>query len=75
MAIRERALQYFSGLDKPISALLKKTPLPNHLRDVLELIADLFFYGHSVIYIKVWNWIHCSLMWNTIKYIVLCGML
>ncbi|ROT73627.1 hypothetical protein C7M84_007953 [Penaeus vannamei] len=52
MAIRERALQYFSGLDKPISALLKKTPLPNHLRDVLELIADLFFYGHSVIYIK-----------------------
>ncbi|XP_042213133.1 protein MMS22-like isoform X2 [Homarus americanus] len=52
VAFRDAALQYFSGLDKALGILLKKVPPPDHLSSVLEMVADLFFHAHSIIYIK-----------------------
>ncbi|KAK8401117.1 hypothetical protein O3P69_002698 [Scylla paramamosain] len=52
IAYREDVLQCFSGLDKAVGGLLRKSPPATHLPQALILIANLFFHAHSVIYIK-----------------------
>ena len=53
MAFREKCLKYFNGLDKAMNAFLKKTPEPSYLPSVLDLVSQIIYYAHSIIYIKV----------------------
>ncbi|KAG0716879.1 hypothetical protein GWK47_008600 [Chionoecetes opilio] len=52
MAYREEVLQCFSGLEKALGSLLKKSPPATHLPQALSFIANLFFHAPAVIYIK-----------------------
>ncbi|XP_071548075.1 protein MMS22-like [Panulirus ornatus] len=52
MSYRDNALHYFSGLDKAFGIMLKKVPPPNHLSSAFDIVATLFFYAYSIIYIK-----------------------
>ncbi|KAK4301907.1 hypothetical protein Pmani_025978 [Petrolisthes manimaculis] len=55
MTYRERASQYFNGLDRAGTTLLKKTtttPPPPHLSRVIDIIADVILNAHQLIYVK-----------------------
>ncbi|KAK3873482.1 hypothetical protein Pcinc_021512 [Petrolisthes cinctipes] len=52
MTYRERASQYFNGLDRAGTTLLKKTPPPSHLSRAIDTIADILLHAHQLIYAK-----------------------
>ncbi|KAK7063030.1 hypothetical protein SK128_027972 [Halocaridina rubra] len=52
MIYRDTAIHYFSTLDKACGTLLKKVPPPDFLSSVVDFIGCVFYFCHSIIYIK-----------------------